>query len=99
MTRPVPQWGGDRPEDGDPGEVATANFAAVPFRWFLFAAVLAALVLVIGAARAMFAEDPDPGPVRPGVSPECTEADLADGACLTWDDIRDQPVYTHEPTP
>lgn len=97
MTRPEPQWGGDRQRDGGLGEVATGNRAVVTFRWFLLAvAVLAALVLVMGTVRALLAEDPDP---RPGVSPECTEADLDDGACLTWDDIRDQPVYSQEPDP
>lgn len=108
MTRPVPQWGGDRRADGDPGEVASGNRAVVTARWFLFVvAVLVALVLVIGAARAMLANDPDPDPdLRPypspspsSWSPECTEEDLADGMCLTYDDIRNQPFYTQEPTP
>lgn len=97
MTRWGPQFGEGRPEDADPGEVATVNLAAVRFRWVLVVvATVVALVLVIGTARALLAEDPDP---RPGVSPECTEADLADGACLTYDDIRNQPTYTQEPTP
>lgn len=106
MTRPEPQWGGDRRRDGDPGEVATGNRAVVTFRWFLFAvAALAALVLVIGTVRAMFADDPDPdlrpypSPSPSSWSPECTEEDLADGMCLTYDDIRNQPFYTQEPTP
>lgn len=69
----------------------------VELRWFLIVvAALAALVLAIVAARAMFPDDQAP---RQGVSPECTEADLADGACLTYDDIRNQPTYTQEPTP
>lgn len=106
MIRPAPQWGGDRLGDGNAGEAATDNPAVVTLRWVLFAvAVLVALVLVIGTARAMLADDPDPdlrpypSPSPSSWSPECTEEDLADGMCLTYDDIRNQPTYTQEPTP
>ena len=30
-------------------------------------------------------------------SPECTAEDLEDGACYTYDDIREQPTYSQGP--
>jgi hypothetical protein len=32
-------------------------------------------------------------------SPECTAEDLDDGACHTYDDIRDAEWYSHTPSP
>lgn len=48
------------------------------------------------------ATDPHLEPVPPSPSSttwsdECTAEDLDDGACLTWDDIRNQPTYTQAP--
>lgn len=52
----------------------------------LYAATIAALLLAGCGAP------PEPAPTpssTPTHSSECTAEDLSDGACLTWDDIRD----------
>lgn len=57
-------------------------------------AAVAGLVMMLAGPEA--ATDPhlEPSPSSTW-SPECTAEDLDDGACLTWDDIRNQPTYTH----
>lgn len=73
-------------------------------RWFLIVlAVVAALLFIVDTVRATV-DEPEPAPLSPSPSAttwsdECTADDLEDGACYTWDDIRDQPIHTQEPTP
>lgn len=68
----------------------------------VIAAQIAALVLQ-GAALVDRGErdddtDPAPSPSPSSTwSPECTAEDLDDGACYTWDDIRNQPTYSQGP--
>lgn len=54
-------------------------------REFLLAFVATGLVLTAGVLAA--------GACEPPQTPTCTEAD---GACLTWDDIREQPLHHQE---
>jgi len=57
-----------------------------------FMVTLAALALLANLVAALLEpEEPEPKPI-PGYHPECTQDDVADGACLTWDDIREQPL-------
>lgn len=58
----------------------------------LFAiAAMAAAILIIINVIALAVSGPEPRqPTPPGqVSPECTEEDLADGSCYTWQDFHD----------
>lgn len=58
---------------------------------------VAALVMTLTGPET--ATDPhlEPSPSSTTWSDECTAEDLDDGACLTWDDIRNQPTYTQSP--
>lgn len=72
------------------------------YRWTM-PVLLAWIGLVLAGYFAMtyaWAEPtptPTPTPSPSAWSPECTAEDLDDGACLTWDDIRNQPTYTQAP--
>lgn len=76
---------------------------------WLMPALLAWIALVVAGYLAMSYAwdanaDPDPAPALPSPtsspthSDECTAEDVAeDGACLTWDDIRDLEWHTEAP--
>lgn len=67
--------------------------------WLLLALVTGVLAVVVGVAVLGLRSAPvpaSPAPSPTAWSSECTEADLVDGACLTWDDIRDTELHTQE---
>lgn len=85
----------------DPDPEGTASLFLV----FLGIAVCAVGALVFGLlaiAGPETATDPQPEPSPSSSStwsPECTAEDLDDGACYTWDDIRDLEWHSQSPTP
>lgn len=60
----------------------------------LIAATLAAGILVWSVVAALVEPEPLRDTYGNTVSDECTEDDLTDGVCLTYDDIRNQPVHS-----
>ena len=75
--------------------------------WWLMPVLLAWIVLVLAGVLALThawdtveptpAPAPAPSPSSSAWSDECTAEDLEDGACYTWDDIREQPTYSQGP--
>lgn len=65
------------------------------------AAILAQIIAIALRGLALAAPDDMPADMPPSPSstwsPECTAEDLEDGACLTWDDIREQPLQSEGP--
>ena len=88
----------DRPESlPSPGRMGPLSFL------LLTLASIVMVLAVVGYLRTAPDEGPDDMPADIPPSPsstwsdECTAEDLDDGACYTWDDIRDQPTYSQGP--
>lgn len=61
--------------------------------------VVALVLSLIAMTDDPASPSPAPSPAPSSTwSPECTAEDLDDGACLTYDDIRDQPTYSQGPS-
>lgn len=78
-----------------------------PPRWLLPLMIAISVLFIValalmGHVRSEPAVDPAPTPSPSPSStwsPECTPEDLDDGACYTWDDIRDLEWHTISPAP
>ena len=60
--------------------------------------VIALVLSLVAMTDDPASPSPAPSPSSSSTwSPECTAEDLEDGACYTWDDIREQPRYSQGP--